>query len=121
MVSTSTSPGWAAESQQLLHRASVHRIALPVACDAASRFIPVQAVAEATGMLLELSPQLGKQHFEVAHIIRQFRTIEPGCVRHSSPGGNGMQLHMSSGVATALQPAGDSAYPQGETLSLIHI
>ena len=39
-------------------------------------------------MLLELSPQLRKQHFKVAHIVRQFRTIEPGVSATRAPGAN---------------------------------
>ena len=70
MDSTSTCPEWAAEIKKFLHSSAIQRIALPVPCHTATGFIPVQAVTETTGMLINLDTQFWEQHFQIGNIIR---------------------------------------------------
>ena len=70
MDSISTCPGWAADLKKLLHSFAVHGIALPVASDSTTRFIPVQTVTKTAGVLIKLDTQLWEQHFQIGHIIR---------------------------------------------------
>ena len=105
-------PGWAADPQEFLHRSAIEAIALPVATDSTARFIAMETIAEATGMDGELVPKFREQHFKIAGIPRQVRSVEAGRVSHTGTWGEGMQLHVPRRMPAPLQPSRHGANPE---------
>ena len=107
-------PGWAADPQEFLHRSAIEAIALPVATDSTARFIAMETIAEATGMHGELVPEFREQHFKIASIPRQVRSVEARRISHTGTWAEGMQFHMPRRVPAPLQPSRHSTNPQGQ-------
>ena len=75
----------------------------------------METIAEATGMNGELVPEFREQHFKIASIPRQVRSVEAGRIRHAGTWAEGVQLHMPRRVPAPLQPSRHSTNPQGQT------
>ena len=72
----------------------------------------MQAISETARPGVELLPELREQDRQFVGVIRKIWTIEPWSVGHPCPRREGKQLHMASGMSSALQASGHGSSPQ---------